>query len=122
MRISSRDFNASADNQTINSLYGTTLNYRAGAEFRFDIWRIRGGYAYYGDPFVNSNFDRSTQQFSGGFGARLQRFYVDFALVSSQFDQLYNSYEFIDNGQNIGPIIEIRNTRTTGFLTFGFNF
>ncbi len=122
MRISSRDFNAGADNQAINALYGTTLNYRAGAEFRFDIWRVRGGYAYYGDPFINNDFDGSTQQFSGGFGARLQKFYVDFALTASQFDQRYNSYEFFENGENKGPKIEIRNTRTTGFLTFGFNF
>lgn len=122
MRISSRDFNANADNQAIRSTYGSTFNYRAGAEFRFDIWRVRGGYAYYGDPFIRSTFDRSTQQFSGGFGARLKKFYVDFALTASYFDQLYNSYEFIENGVNFGPIIEIRNKITTGSLTFGFNF
>jgi long-subunit fatty acid transport protein len=121
-RLNSRDFNASADNQQIRSLYGQTLNYRVGAEFRYDIWRFRGGYGFYGDPFINSTFDRSMQQFSGGFGTRLKTFYADFALSASYFDQLYNSFPIILNGQNFGPFTEIRNNITTGTLTFGFNF
>ena len=121
-RVNSRDFNPTRDNQEIRRLFGTTFNYRAGAEFRFDIWRIRGGYSYYGDPFVNSAFDRSTQQFSGGIGARLKKMYIDFALSASYFDQLYNSYPIIDGGVNFGPFTEIRHKMTTGSLTVGFNF
>lgn len=120
--IGSRDFNASTDNQAINRLYGATLNYRIGGEYRFDIWRVRAGYAFYGDPFANSTFDRSTQQISGGLGVRLNKMYVDFALSSSQFNQLYNSFPIINNGQNVGPFTEIRNNRTNGMLTVGFNF
>lgn len=120
--INSRDFNATADNQQIRSLYGQTLNYRVGGEFRFDIWRLRGGYGFYGDPFVNSNFDRSTQQFSGGFGVRLKAMYFDFALSSTNFRQLYNSFPVEEGGFNIGPFTEIRNNITTGTMTFGFNF
>jgi long-subunit fatty acid transport protein len=121
-RINSRDFNPGADNQEIRALYGQTLNYRVGAEFRFDIWRLRGGYGFYGDPFVNSNFDRKTQQFSGGIGVRLRSMYVDFALSSTNFDQLYNSFPVEEGGFNIGPFTEIRNNITTGTMTFGFNF
>jgi long-subunit fatty acid transport protein len=120
--INSRDFNATADNQQIRALYGQTLNYRVGAEFRFDIWRVRGGYGFYGDPFVSSDFNRQTQQFSGGFGVRLKSMYADFALSSTNFDQLYNSFPVEDGGFNIGPFTEIRNNITTGTLTFGFNF
>ena len=122
-RLSSRDFNTSADNQAISSLYGQTMNYRGGAEFRFDILRIRGGYAYYGDPFKDSTFDRSMQQYTGGLGLKFKNFYSDFSLIYSVFDGLYNSYPFIDNdGFNIGPFTEIRNQQTTGILTLGFNF
>lgn len=120
--INSRDFNATADNQQIRSLYGQTLNYRVGAEYRFHIWRVRGGYGFYGDPFVNSSFDRKTQQYSGGFGVRLKSIYADFALSSTNFRQLYNSFPVEDGGFNIGPFSEIRNNITTGILTFGFNF
>lgn len=121
-RINSRDFNPSGDNQEIRRLFGTTFNYRVGAEFRYDIWRFRGGYSYYGDPFVNSSFDRSTQQLSGGIGARLKKMYIDFALSASYFDQLYNSYPVIEGGRNVGPFTEIRHKITTGSLTLGFNF
>ncbi|MCR9017448.1 OmpP1/FadL family transporter [Aquiflexum gelatinilyticum] len=121
-RINSRDFNAGADNQQIRALFGQTLNYRVGGEFRFDIWRVRGGYGFYGDPFVNSSFDRRTQQYSGGLGVRLQAMYVDFALTSTNFDQLYNSFPVEEGGFNIGPFTEIRNNITSGILTFGFNF
>lgn len=122
-RINSRDFNPADDNGEIRALYGQTFNYRVGGEFRFDIWRLRAGYAYYGDPFSGSpNFDRSTQQISGGLGVRLDKFYVDFALTGMAFDQLYSSYNYIENGVNIGPVTEIKNNITSGILTLGFNF
>jgi long-subunit fatty acid transport protein len=121
-RINSRDFNANADNQEIRTLYGQSLNYRVGGEFRFDIWRVRGGYGFYGDPFVNSSFDTKTQQFSGGFGVKLKSLYADFALSSTNFNQLYNSFLLEEGGFNIGPFTEIRNNITTGTLTLGFNF
>lgn len=120
--LSSRDFNTSADNQQIRSLYGQTFNYRAGAEFRFDVLRIRGGYALYGDPFKNDSFDRTMQQMTGGLGIKTKNFYTDFALSYSFSNALYNSYPFIENGFNIGPFTEIRNQITTGILTIGFNF
>jgi long-subunit fatty acid transport protein len=122
-RINSRDFNPGADNQEIRILYGQTLNYRVGGEFRFDIWRIRGGYGYYGDPFRESSIvNRIGQQYTGGFGARLNKFYVDFAYIYTLSDQLYSSYTLIENGVNIGPIVQIRNRISTGMMTFGFNF
>ncbi|WP_236136008.1 OmpP1/FadL family transporter [Mongoliitalea daihaiensis] len=122
-RINSRDFNPSDDNLEIRRLYGQVFNYRLGGEFRHDIFRLRGGYGFYGDPFANSNdFDRSMQQFSGGAGIRLKRFYVDFSYSVLMFDQLYNSFPFIENGFNIGPFTEIRNRINSGSLTFGINF
>lgn len=121
-RINSRDFNPADDNLEIRRLYGQVVNYRLGGEFRHDIFRLRGGYGFYGDPFANSGFDRSMQQFSGGAGIRLNKFYIDFSYSSLFFDQLYNSFPFIENGVNIGPITEIRNRINTGSLTFGINF
>lgn len=121
-RINSRDFNPSDDNLEIRRLYGQTVNYRFGGEFRKDIFRLRGGYGFYGDPFRTSDFDRSAQQFSGGAGVRFNKFYIDFSYSVMMFDQLYNSFPFIENGINIGPITEIRNTINSGSLTFGINF
>ncbi|AFL82827.1 long-chain fatty acid transport protein [Belliella baltica DSM 15883] len=122
-RINSRDFDTSFDNNDINSLLGSTLNYRVGGEYRFDIWRLRAGYAYYGDPTTDESFDRSTQRISGGIGVKLRNIYVDFALINSISDRLYNSYSIFNSAnQNIGPFTEVRNTMTQGMLTVGFNF
>ncbi len=121
-RLNSNDFNPSADNQEIQARYGTTVNYRVGGEYRYDIFRARAGYAFYGDPFVNSEFDRSSQQISGGVGVKLNNLYVDLAISNTMFDQLYSSYPYFENGNNIGPISEIRNNLTSGTLTVGFNF
>ncbi|MBN3583672.1 outer membrane protein transport protein [Algoriphagus aestuarii] len=121
--IKSRDFDEGPDNEAIRSTYTSTLNYRFGAEFRFDVFRIRGGYAYYGDPIANSDFDRSTNQISGGFGAKLNKFSIDLALINQRFDGLYSSYQVLDaQNNNIGPVTELENNIFTGMLTLGFSF
>ena len=121
--IKSRDFDEGPDNEAIRSTYTSTLNYRFGAEFRFDVFRIRGGYAYYGDPIANSDFDRSTNQISGGFGAKLNKFSIDLALINQRFDGLYSSYQVLDaQNNNIGPVTQLENNIFTGMLTLGFSF
>jgi long-subunit fatty acid transport protein len=121
-RVNSRDFNSTPDNNEIIARYGSALNYRVGGEYRFDIFRIRGGYSLYGDPFVNREIDRSATQISGGLGVRLSKFYVDFAMINTSFNQVYNVYPVIDNNRNIGPFADIKNSITQGILTVGFNF
>ena len=108
--------NTEIDNQDINNLYGQTINYSLGGEFRFDMFRLRAGYAYYGDPLVNpGSTDRSTNQISGGVGVKLSGFSIDFGLVNSKFNGYYSSYPGAD-------LAVIDNNRTTGMLTLGFSF
>lgn len=122
-RLNSNDFNEGPDNLEIQNLYTSTINYRIGAEFKISMFRLRGGYGYFGDPYANSNFDRSTQQISGGVGIRVNNFSVDFALVNQRFSSLYSSYQVLDaNGSNFGPVTQVDNSVFNGFLTFGFSF
>lgn len=122
-RINSNDFNEGADNLEIQNLYTSTINYRFGAEFKVSMFRLRGGYGYFGDPFANSGFDRSTQQISGGAGVRVNNFTVDFSLVNQKYSSLYSSYQVLDsNGANFGPVTQVNNSIISGFLTFGFSF
>jgi len=116
-RLNSRDFDARDDNDAINQLYTATFNYRVGGEFRYDIFRFRAGYGYYGDPFRNDFDDpsRHTQQISGGLGVRLANFYVDAAYMNTSYNQFYRSYPD-------SPIVDIRNRINSGMLTVGFNF
>ncbi|MCH7415321.1 long-chain fatty acid transporter [Belliella sp. R4-6] len=122
-RISSRDFDTSFENSDIRNALGSTFNYRIGGEYRVNIWRLRGGYGFYGNPLVDESFDRTTQQITGGVGVKLKNMYVDFALINTQFNTLYNSYAIFNNsGQNVGPFTETKNNLTQGMLTLGFNF
>ncbi len=123
-RINSNDFDEGPDNQVIRDIYASTINYRIGGEARFDMFRLRAGYAYFGDPYSNSpSFDQSTQQISGGFGVKFNSISVDFALVNQKYSSLYRSYQVLDeNGNNYGPITQLENSITSGVLTVGFNF
>ncbi len=123
-RINSNDFDEGPDNQVINDIYTSTINYRIGGEAKFDLFRVRAGYAHFGDPFTNSpGYDQSTQQISGGFGVKLNNFSIDFALVNQQYNALYRSYQVLDeNNVNYGPLTELENSITSGVLTVGINF
>ncbi len=123
-QLSSRDFNEGPDNQVIQNLYTSTVNYRFGAEAKLENWRVRGGYAHQGDPYLdNSGFDQSTQQLSGGIGVQFDALRVDFSLVNQKFNSLYRSYKVLDNnGMNYGPSTEIKNSITYAVVTVGFNF
>ncbi len=122
-RINSRDFDEGPDNMEIQNLYTSTINFRFGAEYKVSNFRLRGGYGYYGDPIADSDYDRSTQQISGGLGMKFNKFSVDFALVNQKFNTLYSSYQVLDNqGNNIGPVTEIKNNQINGVLTLGLSF
>jgi long-subunit fatty acid transport protein len=116
MNLRSNVFNTGEDNREIRALYGQTFNYRLGAEARIDKLRIRAGYSYIGDPFLNTgDFDRSMTQLSGGFGVKLPSFSVDLAVMSNRFNSYYTSYPS-------SPMAVTDNQRIMGMLSFGFSF
>jgi hypothetical protein len=123
-RLSSRDFNEGPDNQVIQNLYTSTINYRFGAEAKLDHWRVRAGYAHQGDPYLdNTGFDQSTQHLSGGIGVQFDALRVDFSVINQNYNSLYRSYKVLDNnGINYGPLTEIKNSITSAVVTVGFNF
>src|SRR5690606_20335264 len=48
MNLSSKDFSMEANNDDIKSTATSTINFRGGAEYRFDMFRVRAGAAFYG--------------------------------------------------------------------------
>ncbi|MEQ8549740.1 MAG: hypothetical protein RIC03_17640 [Cyclobacteriaceae bacterium] len=118
-QLKSSDFEVFADNQEINSLYTSVMNYRTGIEFRIKEIRLRGGYAYHADPFENSAIDLSRRDVSFGVGYRNQEFFVDMTVVNRSNQTLYSPY-FLDNGTQ--PVAEIDNNSNAVAVTLGFNF
>ncbi len=119
--VSSVDFIADNDNQTIENIYQSVTNFRLGGEYRYQIFRFRAGFASLGDP-TNESFDgidRSRSVVSGGVGLNFGKYFLDFAYSQTRFDDSFTSYTFVDG---VGPTAQIENKLTNARISFGLNF
>jgi hypothetical protein len=108
-------------NDAIRNQYQSAMNLRLGGEARFDVFRVRAGFAHYGDPYKNSSrFDRSQNFYSAGLGLRQQSFFLDVAGVYSSGQQAYTPYT-LANPQKT-PVVDVKDKRFTTTLTAGFLF
>lgn len=109
------------DNESIKSVYKPVINYRIGAEFRHDMFRLRAGYGVQSNTFHESiGADNTITSISGGVGVRAQSFYVDLAVIHSAGKTYpYQPYTFSDGS---GPIADLKNKTLNGVLTVGFTF
>jgi hypothetical protein len=110
------------DNATIKSIYRSVFNYRIGAEIRMKSKYLRGGFAYYADPF-NELFDKPLKQdrkiFTLGAGLRRERRYYDLALMMQRSESYYAPYR-INDGKN--PLVYSKNAWLNIMFTVGFNY
>lgn len=114
--LKSNDYPTLEDNQYIAASYDKSYNVKIGGEFRYDIFRFRGGYAQYDDPTIEKS--NGKQIISGGVGVRVKKYYLDLAVVNTANDTSYSPYRIGNNS----PIANIRNNNTKGLITFGVNF
>ncbi len=91
-KFSARDYSYSEVNQDIKSVFKSTHNFRAGTEWRFSEFSLRGGYALYGSPYANNINDGKRQMYSGGVGYKTRSYAIDFAYVYSRLDEDYYMY------------------------------
>lgn len=105
--------------QTIKNNYRNTVNLRFGAEGRFDIFRVRAGYAHYGNPFAYTSPDRGQDYFTGGLGVRTKTFFVDAAGVYLKYNEQYSPYTLASAAS---PAIDVNQHRLTVSLTGGLIF
>ncbi|WP_210513889.1 OmpP1/FadL family transporter [Hymenobacter terricola] len=114
------DYSFTAENNDIQTRYKNTVNLRFGAEGRFDVFRVRLGYARYGDPYTaDTNNERVQNFYTAGLGLRQGNFFLDVAGVYTAMDQLYTPYS-LNNG--LQPVIKVNNTRYTTSVTAGVTF
>lgn len=108
------------DNKTIKNLYKPAINLKVGGEFRYEIFRLRAGFALYGDPYNNiDNVKRQRTYITGGAGIREKNYYLDFAFVTSKHNSTYSPYTLNDGS---GPSATIKNNYTNLLFTFGTQF
>ncbi len=119
-------------NQQIRSAFRSTVNLRAGAEGRLDIFRVRAGYARYGSPYAADRVvNRAQNYLTGGLGLRTKSFFLDVAGVYLTFQDRYSPYSLakdnpatsfksVTNG--VAPVIALDQNRLTVSLTGGIIF
>ena len=122
------DLNSDLDyaNQNISTGYRNTVNLRVGAEGRFDILRVRLGYAHYGDPYAGQLVDRAQNYYTGGLGIRVRNFFVDATGVYLRYRDQYSPYTLASGpgtvANGVSPIIGYTQNRFTASLTGGITF
>lgn len=107
-------------NNNISNIYQSAMNYKIGAEGRYEAFRVRVGYAYAGDPYQSAALDGAVKSFSVGAGVRLQNYYADLAFVSSKSDSRFSPYQFSSEGGE--PMVDVANRQNSVLLTVGYNF
>lgn len=83
-------------NRNISAFYRNTGNLRLGAEYKYDIFSIRAGYANYGSPFKSVNDRSKRQSFAGGFGISQGPVFFDMGVINTVWDEFYTPYTVSD--------------------------
>ena len=118
-KLRAGDYNFYDENDAISSSYTNAGNLRLGAEWRFDMLQVRGGYSNYGSPFKTGINDAKMQSLSGGLGFRSDAFYMDASFSYSQSSSDY----FLYGTENVvvNPVKQDFNYYNLMF-TFGYRF
>ncbi len=104
-------------NDQVSEQYTSAVNFRAGAEWAADIFRLRGGINLATSPYVDD--DSFTLGYSLGAGIRERGVFVDLAWRATAFSEGYRPYQTA-----VAPRSLVQNdVRNQEFiLTFGFKF
>jgi hypothetical protein len=118
IHLNSSEFDMGGDNQVVQDLYTTVMNYRTGIELRFNTIKLRGGYAVQNDAYQTTEFDRTSQLISGGIGFRNEGFFVDLTGMYKWSSEYKSPYSISENQ----PIASIDVTKVSALLSLGLVF
>lgn len=111
----------SDENSSIHTNYVATSNVRAGVEYRYGPFSLRGGVAYFGSPYGSSTGNTSSERiaYSGGFGIKDNNIFFDLGYVYMSGKENYYLYS-----PDVVSIQPASLNRTSGQIlaTFGVKF
>lgn len=108
------------NNRAVLDNFKSAVNYRVGAEYKFDKLMLRAGYGVQGNPYKGATgSDLNINTYSGGLGYRVRNYYIDLAYQNIENNSDVRPYT-LNNGT--GPIASLKNTRHNVFLTVGARF
>jgi hypothetical protein len=109
-------------NQDFRKLYGIGHTIRAGAEFSWNVLRVRAGYQWNSTPFQSGvgvkGYDLQRQTFSGGLGYRGKLIFADLAFAHTMGGDFTSLYRATANE----PVLLNKFTNNRLVLTVGFKF
>lgn len=118
-KLRAYDYSFNEENQAINAKYGTASNIRIGAEWKMGTLALRGGYAFYGSPYIGDINDGRKQIFTGGIGYRSRYFFLDLSYNYLKTSQDYYMYE----SENVFVEPALLKTKSNSFMmTIGFKW
>jgi long-subunit fatty acid transport protein len=111
-------------NQAIDNTYQAASNFRVGGELKLNIFAIRAGFAYYGNPYKVEGMDGSRKFYTGGLGYRNRGLYLDVALVYGDYSRQSQPYTVLPNQENVPspPPADIKTKVANVTATIGFKF
>ncbi len=120
------------ENRNINELFDMAINYRLGAEFRFDALRVRGGAALFSSGLTDAakeyqngelaieSIDNNRMLYSLGLGFRQPKYFLDVSWVYLVQDDKSNPYS--GSSSVFSPTLVLDKKNSTVAITLGLNF
>ena len=106
-------------NNVVKDIYKGAFNFRLGGEVKFNIIMARLGFAYYGSPYKDGNWDASSTNVSAGIGYRAKNWFLDLAFVQSKRNFIENAY-ILTNG--VSPRGVVTKNTSNALLTMCWKF
>ncbi len=106
-------------NKTIDDIYKGSINARLGGELKFNTIMARAGFAYYGNPYKDSELKANKMYVSGGLGYRDNGFFLDLTYVYALQKDVNFPYRLADKANTFA---RVAGTGANVLLTAGFKF
>lgn len=106
-------------NKTIDDIYKGSINARVGGELKFNTIMARAGFAYYGNPYKESELKANKMFVSGGLGYRDKGFFLDLTCVYALQKDINFPYRLSDKANTFA---EIKGSGANVLVTAGFKF
>jgi long-subunit fatty acid transport protein len=106
-------------NNAVDELYKGTFNARIGGELKFHTFMIRGGFAYFGNPYEQSDIKADRMNISGGLGYRDRGMFIDLTYVHQLGKDVFYPYRL---NQGFFAPVNLKNGTGNVLLTVGFKF
>ena len=91
-------------NDVIKNQYKGNFNFRLGGELKFNTFMTRLGFAYYTNPYKDTEIDAHQMLLSGGIGYRHQGIFIDLTYVYSIKKDVNFPYRLEDRANTFASI------------------